>query len=283
MNTLPSAANLVLPELTEIEDYLAGFDIAERYRAERDQYLSSNLIRFRESLAFVSPAPFAGARLLELGASPYLFTLLLERFTAYDVAVAGEDLPDRGRETEVIKKETETGEQVVFRAKNFNVELDRYPYEDDSFDVVLCSELLEHLALDPTHMLVEIHRILKPAGRLLITTPNVLVLRHANALVRKRQNIYGPYSGYGIYGRHNREWTLDEVTELVRGCGYAIERAEVKDTYPHGGYSKWLKRFFPHLRDVIFVLARTEGDAVPYYPEHLYVAQYARSLRKEQL
>lgn len=283
MNALPAPKSLVPPELAEIESYLASFEIDEHYLVERDQYLSSNLIRFRESLILVPPAAFPRARLLELGASPYLFTLLLERYTAYDIEVAGEDLPELGAEGEIVKTETETGAQHVFRPRNFNVELDHYPYADNTFDVVLCCELIEHLILDPTHMLVEIHRILKPNGRLMITTPNVLVLRHANALVRKRQNIYGPYSGYGIYGRHNREWTLDEVAELVRGCGYVVERAEIKDTYPHRGYSKWLKRLFPHLRDLIFILARTEGDSVAYYPEHLYMAQYARSLRKEQL
>jgi SAM-dependent methyltransferase len=277
----PSTA--VVPDLAEIERYLTSFEIGETWRAERDQYISSNLIRFRESLSWLPPAPYPGARLLELGASPYLFTLLLKRYTAYEIEVAGEDLPDRAEQIEIVKQNTETGERYVFLARNFNVELDRYPYKDDTFDIVLCCELIEHLVLDPTHMLVEIHRVLKPGGKLMITTPNVLVLRHINALVRKRQNIYGPYSGYGVYGRHNREWTLDEVIQLVSGCGYVVERAEIKDTYRHRGYSKWLKQVFPHLRDVIFVLARAEGDAVSCYPDSLYVAQYARYLRKEKL
>lgn len=269
-------------DCAEVQQYLAGFEIGSTWRAERDSYLSSNLLRFCETLEFLPPG-WPGDRLLEIGASPFLFTLLLKRYTAYEVEVTGEDLPDRGAVSKVIKRNPETGEEYTFCASNFNVELDRFPYEDDTFDCVLCCELIEHLVLDPTHMLVEIHRILKPGGKLLLTTPNVMVLRHINALLRKRQNIYGPYSGYGIYGRHNREWTLDEAVQLVNGCGFSIERAEIRDTYPHRGYSKWLKSLFPHLRDVIFMLARAEGTPVSYYPDNLYVAQYAHTFRKERL
>lgn len=272
-----------IPDLSEFRQYLSCFEVDEAWRAERDKYLDSHLIRFRETIAFLPPAPFLGARLLELGASPFLFTLLLERYANYDVDVAGEEFPDRGAQSAIVQRNMKTGQQHVFAVKNFNVELDTYPYEDDTYDAVICCELLEHLVLDPTHMFVEIHRILKPGGSLLITTPNVLVLRHVNALLRKRQNIFDPYSGYGIYGRHNREFTIDEVTQLLCGCGFRVERAEIRDTFPHQGYSKWLKRAFPHLRDVIFVMARAEGIAKPYYPDNLYTAQHARHLRHDRL
>lgn len=271
-----------LPALPEIQRYLLSFEVADLYRAERDLYVNSNLIRFRETLAWIPPAPCPDARLLELGASPYLLTLLLKRYTGYRIEVSGEDLPDRDQITEIVKRNQQTGDEYTFQVQNFNVETDQYPYEDHAFDLVLCCELIEHLVLDPTHMLVEIHRVLKPGGRLLITTPNVLVLRHINSLVLKHKNIYGPYSGYGVYGRHNREWTLDELVQLTEGCGFVVERADIRDTYPHKGYTAWLKRFFPHLRDVIFVLARAEGNAVPYYPDNLYVAQYARHLRRDR-
>lgn len=121
-------------------------------------------------------------------------------------------------------------------------------------------------------MLVEIHRVLKMGGWVVVTTPNVLVLRHLDALLRKRQNIYSPYSGYGAYGRHNREWTLDEVVQLLRGCGYTIESAQIVDTYPHPFLSATLKRIFPHWRDMIGVVARTGRERTVYYPENLYVS-----------
>ena len=44
------------------------------------------------------------------------------------------------------------------------------PFEDASFDTVLCTEVLEHLP-EPSVVLGEIARVLKPGGRLLATVP----------------------------------------------------------------------------------------------------------------
>ena len=55
-------------------------------------------------------------------------------------------------------------------------------FADRSFGVVWCSEVLEHL-FDPAFALREMHRILKPGGKLLVTVPyhgrlkNVLIAR----------------------------------------------------------------------------------------------------------
>jgi len=261
--------------LVEMHRYLSTFEVKDKYRAERDTYLQVHLLRLQRILAKLPPGQ-PGDKLLELGASPYLMTLLLKRDTPFDVFTAIFHGDDRPSPFSVTKYNPVYDVKYTFSCHNFNVERDRFPYSDDFFDIVLCCELLEHLALDPTHMLVEIHRVLKPGGRVLITTPNVLVWRNVNALLRKRENIYHRFSGYGVYGRHNREWTLDEVTQLVDGCGYCIECAEQMDTYPHPCISAWLKRLFPHLRDMLFVLARAEGEPRSYYPDNLYMAMYAK-------
>lgn len=43
-------------------------------------------------------------------------------------------------------------------------DITKIPASDSSFDVVLCSEVLEHLP-EPTHALDEFSRLLKPGGR----------------------------------------------------------------------------------------------------------------------
>jgi ubiquinone/menaquinone biosynthesis C-methylase UbiE len=45
------------------------------------------------------------------------------------------------------------------------------PFKDNSFSFVIMSEVMEHL-VNPPRVLLEIKRILKPKGRLLIQTPN---------------------------------------------------------------------------------------------------------------
>lgn len=46
----------------------------------------------------------------------------------------------------------------------------RFPFEDESFNAVLCNQVLEHV-FNPQEFLGEIHRILKPGGRILLTVP----------------------------------------------------------------------------------------------------------------
>lgn len=46
------------------------------------------------------------------------------------------------------------------------------PYKNNFFDVVFCIEVIEHLK-NPSQLVDEIHRVLKPGGILVLTTPNV--------------------------------------------------------------------------------------------------------------
>ena len=48
------------------------------------------------------------------------------------------------------------------------------PVEDASFDVVLCSQVLEHCD-DPSRAVSELHRVTAPGGRVLATTHGVMV------------------------------------------------------------------------------------------------------------
>jgi len=49
---------------------------------------------------------------------------------------------------------------------------ERIPFHNRSFDLVLCTQMLEY-APDPGLVLSEIHRVLKPGGRLLMSVPAV--------------------------------------------------------------------------------------------------------------
>lgn len=56
------------------------------------------------------------------------------------------------------------------------------PYHDNKFDLVICLDVLEHLAFkDQPLCLLEIRRVLKENGKLLISVPN---LAHLNSRLR---------------------------------------------------------------------------------------------------
>jgi ubiquinone/menaquinone biosynthesis C-methylase UbiE len=55
---------------------------------------------------------------------------------------------------------------------SFNASLaEQLPYKNNSFDYILCTEVLEHV-ISPSQTITELVRVLKPDGTILITTPH---------------------------------------------------------------------------------------------------------------
>lgn len=242
----------------QLIDYLSSFDLFKGNESEGLGYVRNSIERFLITVQMVPPATHQGARLLELGSNPYFISLLLKKFHQYDLVLTnyfGPEQPDEGEQT--IRSER-YGETHTFRYAHFNSEVAEFPFEDDSFDVVLVAEVLEHLTLNPTHMLNEIHRVLRPGGHVLITTPNMVRLDHLWQLALGR-NINDQYSGYGVYGRHNREYSPQEVIRLLEDSGFGVEKVRLANIYPHHPIARILSDVRTHWRDNIFALARAEG------------------------
>jgi SAM-dependent methyltransferase len=125
-------------------------------------------------------------------------------------------------------------EQAAFDFFNRNLEAAPLPFDDASFDCVLFCEVLEHLTGDPLRAVLELKRVLKPGGVMVLTTPNAARLENVIAFIEGR-NMYDPYSGYGPYGRHNREYTRHELHQLMVHAGFEAEvsfTANVHDDVP---------------------------------------------------
>jgi SAM-dependent methyltransferase len=57
-----------------------------------------------------------------------------------------------------------------------DLNVDRLPEPDGSLDLVVASEVIEHV-IEPGRAVAEFHRVLKPGGHVLITVPNVAFWR----------------------------------------------------------------------------------------------------------
>ncbi len=94
---------------------------------------------------------------------------------------------------------------------------ERFPFADGTFEVIWCSEVLEHL-FDPAFAVREMQRILKPAGRLLVTVPyhgrfkNVLI-----ALFKWDQHFVPSTS-------HIRFYTKRTLARMVGAAGFGALR-----------------------------------------------------------
>lgn len=173
-----------------------------------------------------------------------------------------------------------TGEELNFDFIRLNVERDRFPFADESFDVVLCCELIEHLAEDPLHMMIELNRILKWEGLVIVTTPNVSSAISIQAALRGRSPyIFGHYNReneyYGLSDRHNREYTPDDVRVAFEASGFEVAKLFTRDTWNEPGPEvlQLLASTNVPLEmrgDNIFAVGRKVSSHIERYPKQLY-------------
>lgn len=214
---LPLPSNITEAQLLK---FVTSVRVQDAPEAEMRAYGTHDFRRFVYTLGL---AQKLSGKCLELGGNPYFTTMLLKEFTELDVQIAnyfGHEA--RGEFSQNVDYcDFNTGVKCTkeFKYQHFNIENDSFPYEDNEFDLVIFAEIIEHLLNDPCKVLREIKRILKPAGTLILTTPNVARLENVVSLMNGT-NIYDPYSGYGPYGRHNREYTRHELEQLLKFEGF---------------------------------------------------------------
>jgi len=109
-------------------------------------------------------------------------------------------------------------EGVDIQQGNLDVAL---PFSDRSFDYVTCLEGLEHIE-NPQQAMREFARVLKPAGHLIVSVPNIL-----NIEERLKWLLYGYTSHFKPIGREQRERlraehdNREEIAAHVNPIGYS--------------------------------------------------------------
>jgi SAM-dependent methyltransferase len=78
------------------------------------------------------------------------------------------------------------------------------PFAAESADVVIMSELIEHL-IDTDSALDEVFRVLRPGGSLLLSTPNLAAWYNRGLVAFGVQPIFSEVSLRGVYGRPGRQ------------------------------------------------------------------------------
>lgn len=144
------------------------------------------------------------ATALEVGCGDGYFSSVLAQ---KGFNVTGIDLSEEG--VRVAQRRTPNG---TFRTHDLTRPM---PFADGSFDVIWCSEVLEHL-FSPLYVLQQMHRVLKPGGVTLLTVPYHGLLKNLAIAGFAFDKHYDPEYP------HLRFFTINTLSGLVRKAGLTV-------------------------------------------------------------
>lgn len=124
---------------------------------------------------FLLQENLTGKRLLEIGCGRGDFSCWLAQNTS--AAITAADFSQTA-----VAKGRDFAAALALQIRWQVMDIQSIAYPDNTFDFVVSSETIEHVP-DPVHAVRELARVLKPGGRLFLTTPNYL-------------NLIGLYRGY---------------------------------------------------------------------------------------
>ena len=109
------------------------------------------------------------------------------------------------------------------------------PVADESFDYVTYLDVIEHHHRSPKRVLDEIHRVLKPGGCVIITTPNQASIYNRLRLLRGG-SVADPFEYFfreaaemDPYPGHHREYVRGELRTALRETGFRVLECRAVD------------------------------------------------------
>jgi SAM-dependent methyltransferase len=141
------------------------------------------------------------------------------------------------------------------------------PVADGAADVVIMSELIEHL-VDPDGAVAEVRRVLRPSGSLQLSTPNLATWYNRGLLAVGIQPVFSEVSLRGVFGRpgrvvagHLRLFTRRALTEFLTASGFrcvSVAGARYHDVpRPLGPLDRAFCRW-PSAASILLIHARKE-------------------------
>ena len=146
---------------------------------------------------------------------------------------------------------------------------------DAHFDTILCWETMEHFNFNPVGFVRELHRVLKPGGRVCITVPNKASFQNVAALLSGRGEKALIESFYSVenfelggkkafYGFHWREYTAPELSRLFSNAGFKIQSCGTFTAFQNRGRIAAGRR-------AVRTLVKIGGTIFQRYATHIYL------------
>ncbi|MCU0305294.1 MAG: methyltransferase domain-containing protein [Thermoanaerobaculales bacterium] len=128
-------------------------------------------------------------------------------------------------------------------ATRIDLDVDDLPYDSETFDVVLCLEVLEHL-IRPEEALREIRRTLKPTGTFIASVPNIYQLCTLALYVADIPPVNSARFGHV----HVNDFTARLLKKALRENGFIVRRMAGDAIFPlTDPISRWVASKVPRL------------------------------------
>lgn len=169
-------------------------NVIRQRRTFDDNVVLLNDIRYKKMDSILSKIP--KGKVLEIGCSSGEFLASLKK---KGWQVKGLEISKKATQKAIDK-----GVDATVHDAN-----ERLPIEDNSYDVVISGETIEHLFED-LDFLNECYRVLKKGGTLIITTPNLTSLKNRILM------LFGFNPRYAVEDHHYKVYTFPWIQRLYR-------------------------------------------------------------------
>jgi SAM-dependent methyltransferase len=161
---------------------------------------------------------------------------------------------------EVYEEPARSAEACGLEVARIDLESGRFPWEDESVDILVCNQVLEHLK-NVWLPMNEMHRVLRPGGHAVLSVPNLASLHNRILLGLGRQP-----TSIRVFGPHVRGYAASEFRAFVaHGGAYEVEAWQTAGFYPlPARWSRPLTRLWPGAGHTTIVLARKTGARGPW-------------------
>jgi 2-polyprenyl-3-methyl-5-hydroxy-6-metoxy-1,4-benzoquinol methylase len=99
----------------------------------------------------------------------------------------------------------------------------------DTYDLILCIGVIEHIPHTPRYLLDSLDRVLKPGGNLILETPNLAYIYNREKFasgLSVMEKIEAQFYTDTVYEGHHREYTVSEMAWMIRELSYEIVSVE---------------------------------------------------------
>jgi 2-polyprenyl-3-methyl-5-hydroxy-6-metoxy-1,4-benzoquinol methylase len=168
------------------------------------------------------------------------------------LSLCGDKLERHG--VDILEKNEQNNNNIVYKKHDITK---NFPYENDKFDVVHSSEVIEHVK-DTLYFLRECMRVLKPEGRLIISTPNLHYWRNIIEWFKGRQFHFVDY--HNEQEGHMRYFCPKTLHELANKAGFTNINTATLGDWGEGkivimAVAKIFEKFFRQKNLILFMTA----------------------------